>query len=491
MNTPINTKCFNFGYDSEGLRRANTYSNKKGYTAMGGTTDPNVILNLQNGEVDVVVLNGNRSDQSTWAVYIPMKKHLESMGIVCEMDIESYNYLNNTTMEAQKSIQQEASVDPIASASQEGAVIPQETIENVDSNDNGENETPVDTTQPVEGEGTKDASAEDEPLKRETEVFDEELERIIADPRYHAAKTPSGRVALDLTAAHKDGIAIVGIEYNRKHGRDQNVTGKSLVEDGAQHPLIVIPVKVALEANIPVARFSYDPHKDDSIGDDALAVMDGHGRVNSALTCDEVKWPQLDAVLPVKNKSNQIDTKKQFKIINENVSKWGGEDYIIPRLFDPSDLRTKLFKHIHELQEKGYKFTAACEWSTFNIGNISKTTINKVATKEEAEKLMNNMEYAERVRQACASKFGEGDDNLLKTTKFPETVIEIWNDLVRKNGTEEATKTMVEFINSIQPGKAIEITGAKRNKDKDLDKDTVRKQLFKAAYKEFNKTKKS
>ncbi len=50
---------------------------------------------------------------------------------------------------------------------------------------------------------------------------------------------------------------------------------------------------------------------------------------------------------------------------------------------------------------------------------------------------------------------------------------------------------MVEFINSIQPGKAIEITGAKRNKDKDLDKDTVRKQLFKAAYKEFNKTKKS
>ena len=148
---------------------------------MGGTTDPNVIMNLQNGEVDVVVLNGNRSDQSTWVVYIPMKKHLESMGIVCEMNIESYNTLNNTTMEAQESIQQEASVDPIASASQEGAVIPQETIENVNSNDNGENETPVDTTQPVEGEGTKDASAEDETLKRETEVFDEELERMKAE----------------------------------------------------------------------------------------------------------------------------------------------------------------------------------------------------------------------------------------------------------------------------------------------------------------------
>ena len=88
-------------------------------------------------------------------------------------------------------------------------------------------------------------------LKHETEVFDQEVERILADPRYHAVQMPNGRVVMDLTAAHKDGIQINRFDYNRTHGKDEGATGKSLRTDGAQHPLLVVPVRVAKAAGLP------------------------------------------------------------------------------------------------------------------------------------------------------------------------------------------------------------------------------------------------
>ena len=321
-------------------------------------------------------------------------------------------------------------------------------------------------------------------LKHETEVFEQEVTRILADPRYHAIQMPNGRVMLDLTAAHKDGIPLYRMDYNRTHGKDEEATGKSLRTDGAQHPLLVVPVRVAKAAGLQISHFQKDPDQTSSCDEDGLAVVDGHGRANGAFGSKE-GWPQFDAVLLVKNKEGYIDTKKAYSVTNVNVSVWGAKDHLVPRLFDPHELREKALKVIHELVAKDYLYTSACEWTLWKLGNVTKTELNVIVNEEEAKEFMKYTQYGKQIYEACVKKFGEGDDKLLKTKRFPETLIENWNGLRDKYGADKATETMVKFIEQLESGKAIEITSAKKDKDKDLDRDTVRKQFVNKAYKEF------
>ena len=321
-------------------------------------------------------------------------------------------------------------------------------------------------------------------LKHETEIFDQEVRRMLADPRYHAVQLPNGRVVLDLTAAHKDGVPLYRMDYNRTHGKDEEATGKSLRTDGAQHPLLVVPVRVARAAGLPISHFQKDPDQTSPIDEDGLAPVDGHGRVNNAFGSKE-GWPQFDAVLLVKNKDGYIDTKKAYSVTNQNILVWGAKDHLVPKLFDPNELREKALKVIHDLVDKGYLYTAACEWGTWRIGNVTKTELNTIVNEEEAKNFMKYTQYGKQIHEACVKKFGEGDDKLLKTKKFPEALIENWNGLRDKYGADKATETMIMFIEQLESGKAIEITNAKKDKDNDLDKDTVRRQLLNKAYKEF------
>ena len=320
-------------------------------------------------------------------------------------------------------------------------------------------------------------------LKHETEVFEQEVARMLADPRYHAIRMPNGRVIMDLTAAHKDGIPIYRFDYNRTHGRDEDSTGESIKADGAQHPLLVVPVKVALAAGLPISHFQKDPDQASPIDEDGLGSVDGHGRANNAYGSKE--WPQLDAVLPVKNSNGYIDTKKVYSVTNEKIAVWGSKDHLIPRLFDPNELREKALKAIRDLVARDYLYTAACDWALWKIGNVTKAELNAIVDQAGADKFMEYMQHGKRIHEACVKKFGEGDDKLLKTKKFPEALIEKWNALRDKKGVDQATETMVKFIEQLEPKQAFEITNAKKDKDKDLDKDTVRKQLLNTAFKEF------
>lgn len=329
-----------------------------------------------------------------------------------------------------------------------------------------------------------------EALKRETEVFDQEVARMLADSRYHAIQMPNGRVVMDLTAAHKDGVSIYKLDYNRIHGKDEQSTGASLDNDGAQHPLLVVPVKVALEAGLPISHFPNDPDQDSPIDNEGLASVDGHGRTDYAYGSKK-GWPQLDATFLVKNKEGYINTKKVYSVTNENVMVWGAKDHLIPRLFDPNELRKVVFQDIQKLVGKQYLYTAACEWALWKTGNVTKTELNTVVSEKDANEFMKYASHGKRIHEACVKKFGEGDDKLLKTKKFPEALIEIWKDLRDKDGADDATDTMVLFIEKLPSGKAIEITNAKKDKSRSLDRDTVRRQILDKAFKEFmakNKT---
>lgn len=333
MNTRINTRCFNFGYDAEGLQRANTYSNKKGYTAMGGTTDPNVIMNLQNSEVDVVVLNGNRSAQSTWAVYIPMKKHLESMGIVCEMNIESYNHLNYTIMEAQESIQQEASVDPIASASSEQAVIAQTEMKD------GQSQS---TTN--EEQSSVEPEAETNSAETNVRISAENPEQVELTPALLATvlgflkcgfKTKM-RTLVSFQDSKND-IKLVFVKGNRNVYSGQI---DKLWKDIADRPVkkfyrscVVVNAKTILERNlaIPEEEKSRRVHLLDIYGNEVTletpgiencwAVIDGQHRL---MVC--IEHPEADLDLELLDDYHG-DIMELIKIFNSIDRNWSLSDY--------------------------------------------------------------------------------------------------------------------------------------------------------------------
>lgn len=330
-----------------------------------------------------------------------------------------------------------------------------------------------------------------EALKKETEVFEEEIKRILADPKYHATKSASGRCYMDLTAAHNEGVKIYVLNYNRIHGRDEKTTGASLYNDGAQQILLIAPVRVTKVAGLPVSHFRYDPDQDSPIDEDGIAILDGSGRTNHAFGCGRV-WPQLDAAFVTKNGQNYIDTKKVYAVTNENIMTWGAKDHLIPRLFDPYELRRETFQKIHNLEGEGRKYTAACEWVTWNKGNITITKLNERVTKEEADRFSENSKFGERIYNACVAKFKDSSDSsFLNTKKFPEWLIDRWTEWMRDGGTDRATDIMVEFINQLTSEQIVKICTAKRDPVKLLDKDTVRLQIVQEIYSKFEATKKA
>lgn len=317
----------------------------------------------------------------------------------------------------------------------------------------------------------------------ETQVHMSELSRIISDPKYHAVSFDDGENAIiDITAAMGDGVEFYANGTNRTHGRDEKATGKSLIEDGAQQHLNIIPVRVAHAAGILIRRFDADK-KDDPISEDGFVVLDGHGRMNFLYSQKEEDRPRLFAHFVAPNMQKQIDSKKAFIKLNENSKAWKGEDYIIPRLLDAEDFRQQVWSDIKALLDKKYNFTAACEWVIFKRGNITRTEMNAVKNQDEAKSYMENMPFAKRIHSACVRTFGEGDDTTLKSKVFPENIISIWDGLLLKNNKEQATGIIENFINSIESGKVSEIISAKKTKYE--AKDVVRKKIMNTLFNKY------
>ena len=92
---------------------------------------------------------------------------------------------------------------------------------------------------------------------------------------------PNGDVAsLNLKGLKDAGVEFYGLGVNRTHGVDEQKTGRSILENGAQQSLIVITVPMADKAGIKVERFANDPNKDKPVNSDGIVIVDGHGRID-------------------------------------------------------------------------------------------------------------------------------------------------------------------------------------------------------------------
>lgn len=96
-------------------------------------------------------------------------------------------------------------------------------------------------------------------LERVTKVVEDEIRRVINDPRFHAIPFDGGNNAIiNVKEATMDGITSYTPEVNRKHGRDEKSTGDSLMVHGPQHPFIIITKLMADAAGISFTRFAND-----------------------------------------------------------------------------------------------------------------------------------------------------------------------------------------------------------------------------------------
>lgn len=321
-------------------------------------------------------------------------------------------------------------------------------------------------------------SSEETNLKAFTDFCEYEMLRVKEQYPNCVSTFPNGDVAsLNLKGLKDAGVEFYGLGVNRTHGADEQKTGRSILENGAQHSLIVITVPMADKAGIKVERFANDPNKDKPIASDGIVVVDCHGRIDFLQTVQE--WPLIMGHFPMKDKDGYYNFAKAFTEININVSKWKTQDMVAKRQIEDGINTHEGWVMINDLVSKGYKYQAACQLATLKPDRL---TARQVANGDESEFFI-NIEYGKRIHKALKDRFGEGDDKTIKTKEFTKEIVLSIQKLTNRKGVEWATDIMEKFINTL-PGKDVaDIKAAKSTKVQ--RKDEKRKQILDKAFSFF------
>lgn len=321
-------------------------------------------------------------------------------------------------------------------------------------------------------------SNEEANLKDFTEFCEYEMLRIKEQYPNCVSIFPNGDVAsLNLKGLKDAGVEFYGLGVNRTHGADEQKTGRSILENGAQQSLIVITVQMADKADIKVERFAKDPNKDKPINSDGIVVVDGHGRVDFLQTIQE--WPLIMGHFPMKDKDGYYNFAKAFTEININVSKWKTQDMVAKRQIEDGVNTHEGWVMINDLVSKGYKYQAACQLATLKPDRL---TARQVANGDESDFFV-NIEYGKRIHKALKDRFGEGDDKTIKTKEFTKEIVLSLVKLINRQGIGWATDRMEEFINTLPNKEVAEIKNAKSTKVQ--RKDEKRKQILDKAFSFF------
>lgn len=320
-------------------------------------------------------------------------------------------------------------------------------------------------------------------LERVTKVVDAGIELVCEDSRFHAIRFGDNAI-INLKEAAMDDVSFKTPEVNRKHGKDEASTGESLMKYGPQHPFIVITEQMAEAVGIKVTRFANDDPMKPVVPGYTLIILDGNGRCNFLLGLEggPKNWPDVYAVFPTKNSAGYYDIPKSFEVMNTQVTVWKPGDLMIKRILEEGAKCHPGWKAIKKLEQKGYKYQAACELMTLRTDRV---TTNEI-TSGAAQTIFVHYKSAVKIHNALVKKFCEGDDNTLKTKAFPAKVSELWLPLSSKSGDEKATEYMIAFIDQFPQDKVKEILKAKGKKGEDgvrVTKDAIRINILET---EFN-----
>ncbi len=310
-------------------------------------------------------------------------------------------------------------------------------------------------------------------LQKVTEVFKDELVRIIADDSIPTFTYGDGHnCVIDLTEFVRKGGEVVTPKVNREHGKDMEKTGDSTKMYGAQQLLLCITKKVADTAGIEVERFSNDKSTA-PISENALVLENGNGRFNYLLGLEEANRPQYFATFIEPDAHGYYNPRKVMEVINTERLMWKTQDMMVKRQLEDGQTAHSGWSEIQKLIKKGYLYQAACQAMTLSTDRIT----SKNVTGGDVKEIFVHFESAKKVHEALVQKFGEGKDKTLKTKEFPKEVSILWHKLLNYQGEKFATDTFIKFIESFKDTKVKDILNAKSVKN-GMKKDDIRKNIL-------------
>lgn len=320
-----------------------------------------------------------------------------------------------------------------------------------------------------------------ENLKKQTEVVEAEIQRVINDARYHATPFSGGKnCIINLKEAVADGIEVATPKINRIHGKDKQKTGESIEKYGAQCVLIGITAAMARAVGLEITSFK---SQKGNIDDSAIVIIDGNGRLDYLMNLPIAEWPDLYATFPNPDANGFYNIAKVYEEINTNIKTWGTQDFMQKRLLEEGTSCHKGWEMVNELLRKGYLYQAACETATLNLDRIKKGEILSAS----GDDVFANYDSAVQIHDSLVKKFGEGEDKILKTKHIPMLVSTLWRGLQRESGNAIATEKFVAFIEQLSDDVVNQMKVAKATKTDTgkVSKDEHRKAIFEKAYKDY------
>lgn len=320
-------------------------------------------------------------------------------------------------------------------------------------------------------------------LEAQTKEVEQEIANIVNNAQMYGAVKVGDNVVIDLKEAVKNGIRIYGMEVNREHGKDEQRTGASLFEDGAQMFLTVVTCKVAKLYGIGIKNLTNDKDQGHKPQDEDLVLIDGHGRIDFLMQYDVDEWNVIYAHFPAKDRLGNYNICKAMEAINVNLKAWTTSNFVQKRILQDGSNAHKGWKRINDLLNRGYNYQAACQLTTLAKDRVAK---NEVISGKDSE-IFTDYDDAIKVSEALINHFGEGADKVVKTKEFTKEISILWRKLVKEFGNEKATEYFLDFLKGLPQDKVVEIKNAKKTAN-GVSKDENRKKILNEEFDKFVKS---
>lgn len=286
----------------------------------------------------------------------------------------------------------------------------------------------------------------------EAATFTQEVKKIGELSPKHFARVFMGLYLLDLLGAEQADEIIAGrVVMNRwPKPKAVNSMAISIMEDGMQIMLLVIPGTVAMKMGYAVEDFEGNRIPEEQLVR-TVVIVDGQTRYMAIKKIMKEHPDKTPANVFAYFPTNWTDLTKMLQAINLKVFTWKNSDYITGVIgLDSIDKDTKnALEYVQTLERLGYNYTAACELVTLHKGIIKKPGLVK-AMSGTADKLkFDDAKYGIEIHKAAQGKFAAKNEDVLMNKAVPEFVIDKWNGICNDLSKKEATAYMVAFFNSL------------------------------------------
>ena len=265
---------------------------------------------------------------------------------------------------------------------------------------------------------------------------------------------------LDLNGIIKTDMLKIGrVVMNRwPKSKAINSMAVSIMEDGLQVMLLVIPGTVAVKMGYAVEDFEGKPIPEDQLARTVI-IVDGQTRYMAIRKIMKEHPDKAPANVFANFPINWTGLTKMLQAINLKVFTWKNSDYITGVIgLDSIDEETKnALKYVQALERQGYNYTAACEFVTLHKGIIKKPGLVKAMGGTTDKLKFDDAKYGIELHKAAQGRFAARNEDVLMNKAVPEFVISKWSSVCNDLSKKEATAYMAAFFNSLSGEEVKEI----------------------------------